>query len=105
MQSCLFSTVDDRISYILICEWLYNIDNNLNLSANLPLNDIWQKVEEYPVECVSSAMYCSFCGNREKYSVFVEANLDKTLRYLKHHTNSHRLNPSEVQFMSSIFYG
>ena len=91
MQSCLFSTVDDRISYILICEWLYNIDNNLNLSANLPLNDIWQKVEEYPVECVSSAMYCSFCGNREKYSVFVEANLDKILRYLKHHTNSHRM--------------
>lgn len=91
MQSCLLSAIDDRISYIFICEWLYNIDSNFNLSANLPLSDIWQGTEEYPVECVSSAMYCSFCGNRREYNSFIETNLDKILRYFKHHTNSHRI--------------
>ena len=91
MQSCLFSAVDDHVSYILICEWLYNIDSNFNLSANLPLSDIFQGAEEYPVECVSSAMYCSFCGNSGEYNSFIGANLDKILRYLKHHTNSHKM--------------
>lgn len=91
MQLYSFSTLVDHVSYISICEWIYGIDCKFNLSANLPLNDIWQEAEKYPVECISSAMYCSFCGNREEYSSFVEANLDQILRYLKHHTNSHRM--------------
>ena len=91
MQLYSFSTLVDHASYISICEWIYSVDCKFNLSANLPLNDIWQKAEKYPVECISSAMYCSFCGNREEYNSFVEANLDKILRYLKHHTNSHRM--------------
>lgn len=91
MQVYSFSATGDFVSYILICEWVYNIDSKFNLSVNLPLNAIWQRVEAYPIECVSSAMYCSFCGNREGYNLFIKSNRDKILRYLKHHTNSHRL--------------
>ena len=50
MQLYSFSTLVDHASYISICEWIYGIDCKFNLSANLPLNDIWQEAEKYPVE-------------------------------------------------------
>ena len=43
------------------------------------------------LECVSTLMYLSYCGNREKYMEFVERNLKSILTYLKQWTRSHRV--------------
>ena len=43
------------------------------------------------LECISTLMYLSYCGNREKYMEFVERNLKSILTYLKQWTRSHRV--------------
>lgn len=97
--SCLYRklhkfSVDEIVdlsSYAIICEWIYNIDETFNLSVNFPLESIWSKSDELSLDCVSTLMYISFCGNRMVYKQFVKRNLDSILTYLKHQTKSHKI--------------
>ena len=40
-------------------------------------------------------MYSAFCGNKDEYSTFVTANLQRIIGYLKRKTNSHKLQVSD----------
>ena len=40
-------------------------------------------------------MYSAFCGNKEEYSTFVTANLQRIISYLKRKTNSHKVQVSD----------
>lgn len=108
IQSYRFPEIDDPVSFISICEWLYSIDREFNLSSNLPLSDIWQRADEYPIKSIASTMYSAFCGNTIEYQRFVAGNLDRILRYLKHHTNSHKIyieserNAIHVEYISRL---
>lgn len=86
-----FSEIHDIISYAAISEWLYNINPDFNLSVNIPLDLVWSEPEKLPLDCMSALMYVSYCGNRDKFSSFIEGNLDRVLIYLKHKTRSHKL--------------
>ena len=55
------------------------------------MDDLWSKPEKLTLECISTLMYLSYCGNREKYMEFVERNLKSILTYLKQWTRSHRI--------------
>ena len=59
------------------------------MSAGFSLDDLWSKSEKLTLECISTLMYLSYCGNREKYMEFVERNLKSILTYLKQRTRSH----------------
>lgn len=59
------------------------------MSAGFSLDDLWNKSEKLTLECISTLMYLSYCGNREKYMEFVERNLKSILTYLKQRTRSH----------------
>ena len=61
------------------------------MSAGFSLDDLWSKSEKLTLECISTLMYLSYCGNREKYMEFVERNLKSILTYLKQRTRSHRV--------------
>ena len=61
------------------------------MSAGFSLDDLWSKSEKLTLECISTLMYLSYCGNREKYMEFVERNLKSILTYLKQWTRSHRV--------------
>ena len=61
------------------------------MSAGFSLDDLWSKPEKLTLECISTLMYLSYCGNREKYMEFVERNLKSILMYLKQWTRSHRV--------------
>ena len=74
-----------------ISEWIYNINPEWNVSAGFSLDDLWSKPEKLTLECISTLMYLSYCGNREKYMEFVERNLKSILTYLKQWTRSHRV--------------
>lgn len=83
--------IDDIDSYIIISEWIYNIDETFNLSVNFPLESIWTEPYKLSLDCVSTLMYISFCGNRIIYEQFVKRNIDSILTYLKHQTKSHNI--------------
>ena len=40
-------------------------------------------------------MYSAFCGNKDEYSTFVTANLQRIISYLKRKTNSHKVQVSD----------
>lgn len=43
------------------------------------------------LECISTLMYISYCGNKDVYTIFVTKNLSRILTYLKHQTKSYEL--------------
>lgn len=83
--------INDIASYAAISEWIYNIDSEFNLSVNIPLDCIWMEPEKLSLDCISTLMYMSFCGNKDTYLRFIERNFDLILTYLKHQTKSHRI--------------
>lgn len=83
--------IDDIESYASICEWIYCINSEFNLSTNIILDDIWFVSEKLSLKCISSLMYISFCGNRQAYMEFVYNNLNSIITYLKHKTESHKI--------------
>ena len=86
-----FDGIKDIMSYASISEWIYNINPAWNVSVGFSLDDLWSKPEKLTLECISTLMYLSYCGNREKYMEFVERNLKSILTYLKQWTRSHRV--------------
>lgn len=86
-----FSEINDIESYAAISEWIYNVNSAFNLSKNIPLDHIWAEPNKLSLDCISSFMYLSFCGNKKTYLRFVKNNIGNILTYLKHQTRSHRL--------------
>jgi hypothetical protein len=86
-----FDGIKDIMSYASISEWIYNINPEWNVSVGFSLDDLWSKPEKLTLECISTLMYLSYCGNRKKYMEFVERNLKSILTYLKQWTRSHRV--------------
>ena len=91
LRAFRFDGIEDITSYASISEWIYNINPEWNVSAGFSLDDLWSKSEKLTLECISTLMYLSYCGNREKYMEFVERNLKSILTYLKQRTRSHRI--------------
>ena len=91
LHAIRFDEIKDITSYAAISEWIYNINPEFNVSTGFPLDDLWSKQEKLTLECFSTLMYLSYCGNREKYMEFVERNLKSILMYLKQQTKSHRV--------------
>lgn len=90
-----FADIADLDSYSIIVDWLYNIDPLMNLTSKVSLNDLWANAENLPIKIVSSLMYSAFCGNKDEYSTFVTANLQRIISYLKRKTNSHKVQVSD----------
>lgn len=86
-----FSEKNDIMSYAALSEWIYNIDSDFNLSINFPLESIWKEPEKLSLDCISTLMYISFCGNKDLYEKFVAKNLDLIIGYLKRQTKSHKI--------------
>lgn len=101
-----FDGIKDITAYASISEWIYNINPEWNVSAGFSLDDLWSKSEKLTLECISTLMYLSYCGNREKYMEFVERNLKSILTYLKQRTRSHRvfIDSEKMRFMLSISF-
>ena len=91
LRTLRFDGIKDITAYATISEWIYNINPEWNLSAGFSLDDLWSKSEKLTLDCISTLMYLSYCGNREKYMEFVERNLKSVLTYLKQRTRSHRV--------------
>lgn len=86
-----WGSIKDITSYAAIAEWLYNMNPEFNLSVNFPLDDIWASSKRLRLECISTLMYISYCGNKDVYTIFVTKNLSRILTYLKHQTKSYEL--------------
>ena len=86
-----FAEIKDIASYASISEWIYNINAEFNLSASISLDNIWIEPEKLTLECISTLMYISYCGNKDVYMEFVGRNLQRILTYLKHQTKSHKI--------------
>ena len=91
LQYIKLSDIEDFESYANICEWIYWINSEFNLSNNIILDNIWSISKKLSLKCISSLMYISFCGNRQVYMEFVHNNLNSIITYLKHETNSHEI--------------
>lgn len=90
-----FTHITDLESYAIIVDWLYNIDPSMNLTPLISLESLWARAEDCSIKTVSSLMYSSFCGNKDEYSKFVKNNLSRIIGYLKHKTNSHKVQVSD----------
>lgn len=86
-----FSEINDVASCASISEWLYNIDSDFNLSINIPLERIWLESEKLSLDCISTLMYISYCGNKDVYSKFVEKEIKHIVTYLKQQTKSQKI--------------
>ena len=62
----------------------------------------WLEPEKLSLDCISSLMYISFCGNKDKYLRFIEKNFDRILTYLKHQTQSHKLYVDKLSIRTKI---
>ena len=91
----LFDITTDVASYSSIIYWLINIEPSFNLSKNVSLEKIWEVKDKYSVDVLSSIMYTCFCGNKEYYMNYVEANLSSILIYLIAFTQSIRVYVGE----------
>lgn len=91
----LFDITSDVTSYSSIAYWLINVDPAFNLAKNISLEIIWDNKDKYSVDVLSSIMYTCFCGNKDCYMNFVEANLSNILLHLKASTRSLKLYVSE----------
>lgn len=83
--------INDAASYASIAEWIYNIDSVFNLSINIPLERIWLEPEKVSLDCISTLMYVSYCGNKDVYSAFVKKELKHIVTYLKQQTKSQKI--------------
>ena len=83
--------INDVASYASIAEWIYNIDSAFNLSINIPLERIWLEPEKLSLDCISTLMYVSYCGNKDVYSKFVERELKHIITHLKQQTKSQKI--------------
>lgn len=83
--------INDIASYASIAEWIYNIDSAFNLSINIPLERIWLGPEKLSLDCISTLMYISYCGNKDVYMKFVERELKHIVTYLKQQTKSQKI--------------
>ena len=86
-----FTKIQDITSYASISDWILSIDSEFNLATNISLDDIWKEPQKFTLECISTLMYVSYCGNKEKYMKFVEINRNIILIYLKQQTKSHKI--------------
>lgn len=86
-----FSELKDIESYAFISEWIYNIDSKFNLSLKFSLDNIWCGENELTLETISTLMYISYCGNKDKYIEYVEKNLDFIVNYLEQKTKSYKI--------------
>lgn len=86
-----FAEIKDIASYASISKWIYNINSEFNLSASISLDNIWIEPEKLTLECISTLMYISYCGNKDVYMEFVGRNLKRILTYLKQKTKSHKI--------------
>lgn len=99
-----FSGKNDITSYAALSEWIYNIDPAFNLSIKFPLDCIWKESEKLSLDCISTLMYISFCGNKDTYEKFVINNLDLILGYLKRKTKSHKIYIDEKKNAVHVEY-
>ena len=83
--------IKDIESYASISEWIYNINSGFNLSANISLDYIWSEPEKLTLECMSTLMYLSYCGNKDMYMAFARRKVKHILTYLKQKTKSCKL--------------
>lgn len=83
-----FNITSDITSYATIIYWLINIDPAFNLSNNISLKLLWEHCNSYSMDTISTIMYTCFCGNRERYMMHVNENLDGILAYLRNETES-----------------
>lgn len=83
--------INDVTSYASISEWIYNIDSSFNLAVNIPLENIWLELEKLSLDCLSTLMYISYCGNKDVYRKFVERETKRILTYLKQQTKSQKI--------------
>lgn len=91
LLSLSLTEIKDIASYASISDWIYNIDSEFNLSTNISLDNIWIEPEKLSLECMSTLMYISYCGNKDVYMEFVKRNLKRILTYLKQQTKSHKI--------------
>lgn len=91
LLSLSFAEIKDIVSYASISEWLYNINSEFNLSSSIQLDTIWGESVKLNLECISTLMYISYCGNNDVYMEFVGRNLKRILTYLKQQTKSHKI--------------
>lgn len=94
--SKLFETIEDISSYSDIMYWIYNIDNNFNLSGEIPLKSLWEHNAQVSYDALALIMYTCFCGNEKEYRAFVGKYIDNILQYLKEKTNSLRVYLNEA---------
>ena len=91
----LYEITTDVTSYASIAYWLINIDPLFNLAKFILLEKLWANMDNYSVDVISSIMYTCFCGNKEHYMSYVDANLSNILIYLKESTKSLKVYTSE----------
>lgn len=91
-------------SYALISYWLLNVNKKFNLSKQIVLNEVWENKDKYNVEIISNVMHTCFCGDREVYLSFVNANFENILIYLKHTTNSLKIFVDDDKSKINIEY-
>ena len=90
-----FSNIIDLDSYASLTHWLLNMNESMNLTTNLSLENLWSRAENISLDAIASLMYSSFIGNKNVYLEFVGQNLARILLYLMHKTNSHLLYTSD----------
>ena len=61
------------------------------MSINIPLERIWLEPEKLSLDCISTLMYVSYCGNKDVYIKFVERELKHIVTYLKQQTKSQKI--------------
>ncbi len=91
----LFETIEDISSYSDIMYWIYNIDNQFNLSGEICLKNLWKNNVMVSYDALARIFYTCFCGNEKEYRTFVGEYIDDILQYLKEKTNSLRVYLSE----------
>ena len=88
-----FDGIKDITAYASISEWIYNINPEWNVSAGFSLDDLWSKSEKLTLKCISTLMYLSYCGNREKYMEFLKKQFTgcqmRTIMILRRGSHSH----------------
>lgn len=91
-------------SFVVIADWLLNIDGTFNLAKIISLDNLWQDADKYNLEIISKIMYLCFCGNKKVFLSFLDNNLSMILTYLKEWTNSLELNVSNDKQIIHVKY-
>ena len=94
-ENDVFYITSDITSYAVIVYWLINIDSSFNLSYNISLELLWKKCNNYSIDTIASIMYTCFLGDKKKYMIFINKNLDYILEYLRIQTKSLQIYPNK----------